>query len=130
MNGPWYENSGPHIEEVYKDIMHAGNVMKWLKKFPTENISTITEVGQYEIVKAGGKNLCYGSFRGYATFVRKDIIENIVSEFKKRKKAIDIINQSSILYNWINNILYRPPLNNIKKGLRYENVKSDFEKFQ
>ena len=129
MNGPWYENSGPHIEEVRKDIMHSSNIMKWVRLYTTENIYTIEEVGDWEIIKAGGKNLCYGSFRGYATFTRKEIINEIVSTLKKRKTAIETLNKSNILSNWINYKLYHPPINN-SKGLRYNSVKHDFQKHQ
>ena len=129
MYGPWYENSGPHIEEVRKDIMHSSNIMKWVRLYTTENIYTIEEVGDWEIIKAGGKNLCYGSFRGYATFTRKEIINEIVSTLKKRKTAIETLNKSTILSNWINYKLYHPPINN-SKGLRYDSVKHDFQKHQ
>lgn len=129
-DGPWYESSGPDIEEVRRDIMHASNVMKWLKKFPTENISTVSEVGDYEIIKAGGKTLCYGSFRGYATFVRKDILNDIVTTFKKRENAIKKLNTSIIVSNWINDMLYRPPTENNSTGLRYHVIKTTFEKHQ
>ncbi len=129
-DGPWYESCGPDIEEVRRDIMHASNVMKWLKKFPTENILTVSEVGDYEIIKAGGKTLCYGSFRGYATFVRKDILNDIVTTFKKRENAIKKINTSIIVLNWINDRLYRPPSKNNSVGLRYHLVKTTFEKHQ
>ena len=129
MNGPWYENSGPHVEEVRKDIMHSSNIMKWVRLYTTENIYTIEEVGDWEIIKAGGKNLCYGSFRGYATFTRKEIINEIVSTLKKRKTAIETLNKSTILSNWINYKLYHPPINN-SKGLRYDSVKHDFQKHQ
>lgn len=130
MNGPWYESCGPDIEEVRRDIMHASNVMKWLKKFPKENISTVSEVGDYEIIKAGGKTLCYGSFRGYATFVRKDILNEIVLTFKKRENAIKKLNTSIIVSNWINDMLYRPPTENNSAGLRYSNIKKTFEQLQ
>ena len=125
--GRWYESSGPDIEEVRRDIMHASNVMKWLKTFPTENILTISEVGDYEIIKAGGKTFCYGSFRGYATFVRKDILNNIVSTLISRENAIKKINTSIIVSIWINDILYRPPTENNSAGLRYANIKKTFE---
>ena len=130
MNGPWYESSGPDIEEVRRDIMHASNVMKWLKKFPKENISSVSEVGDYEIIKAGGKTLCYGSFRGYASFVRKDILNEIVLTFKKRENAIKKLNTSIIVSNWINDMLYRPPTENNSAGLRYSNIKKTFEQLQ
>ena len=128
--GPWYESCGPDIEEVCRDIMHASNVMKWLKKFPTENILTVFQVGVDEIIKAGGKNLCYGSFRGYATFVRNDILNNIVSELTKRDNAIKKLNTSIIVSNWINDMLYRAPTKNNSAGLRYHVVKTTFEKHQ
>ena len=129
-DAPVYECCGPDIEEVRRDIMHASNIMKWLKNFPTENISTVSEVGDCEIIKAGGKTLCYGSFRGYATFVRKDILNNIVSTLKKRGNAIKKLNNSNILSIWINDILYRPPNKNKSTGLRYVDVKNTFEKNQ
>ena len=129
-DGPWYESSGPDIEEVRRDIMHASNVVKWLKKFPTENISSLSEVGDCKIIKAGGKTLCYGSFRGYATFVRKDILNEIVSTLKKRENAIKKLNTSIIVSNWINDILYRPPTENNSAGIRYDNIKKTFEEKQ
>mgnify|MGYP001448310415 CR=1 FL=1 len=127
---PFYETCGPDIEEVRRDIMHASNVMKWLKKFPTENISTVSEIGDCEIIKAGGKTLCYGSFRGYATFVRKDILNNIVSELTSRENAIKKLSNYTILSIWMNNILYRPPTKNNATGLRYDNIKKTFEQHQ
>ena len=129
MDGPWYVNSGPHIEEVRKDIMHSSNIMKWVRLYTTENIYTIEEVGDWEIIKAGGKNLCYGSFRGYASFTRKEIINEIVSTLKKRKTAIETLNNSTILSNWINYKLYHPPIDN-SRGLRYDSVKQNFQKHQ
>ena len=129
-DAPVYECCGPDIEEVRRDIMHASNIMKWLKNFPTENISTVSEVGDCEIIKAGGKTLCYGSFRGYATFVRKDILNNIVSTLKKRENAIKKLNTSIVVFNWINDILYRPPNKNKSTGLRYVDIKNTFEKNQ
>ena len=129
-DGPWYESCGPDIEEVRRDIMHASNIMKWLEKFPTENISTVSEVGDCEIIKAGGKTLCYGSFRGYATFVRKDILNEIVLTFKKRENAIKKLNTSIIVSNWINDMLYRPPTENNSTGLRYAIIKKTFEEQQ
>lgn len=130
MDAPVYESCGPDIEEVRRDIMHASNVMKWLKKFPKENISSVSEVGDYEIIKAGGKTLCYGSFRGYASFVRKDILNEIVLTFKKRENAIKKLNTSIIVSNWINDMLYRPPTENNSAGLRYSNIKKTFEQLQ
>ena len=94
-----------------------------------ENIYTIEEVGDWEIIKAGGKNLCYGSFRGYASFTRKEIINEIVSTLKKRKTAIETLNNSTILSNWINYKLYHPPIDN-SRGLRYDSVKQNFQKHQ
>ena len=130
MNGPWYENSGPHIEEVRKDIMHASNIMKWLRLYPTENIDTIEEIGSCEIIKAGGKTLCYGSFRGYATFTRKEIINEIISTLNKRKIAKETLSKSRILSMWINDRLYRPPTENNLQGLRYNSVKQNYQKYQ
>ena len=130
MNGPWYENNGPHIEEVRKDIMHASNIMKWLRLYPTENIDTIEEIGNCKIIKAGGKTLCYGSFRGYATFTRKEIINEIISTLNKRKIAIETLSKSRILSMWINDRLYCPPTENNLQGLRYNSVKQNYQKYQ
>ena len=47
---------------------------------------------------------------------------------KKRKLALELLQNNTIILRWMNDVLYRPPgINGKKTGLRYNNVKKSFK---
>ena len=68
MNGTDYENTSPTRDDVLSD----------LKILYPDNEETIN----YVITQYLNKNKSFGSYRGYATFCRKDLIEQINLKLK------------------------------------------------
>ena len=108
----WYEQSGPSKAEAIND---AKNSLK------NETIPeyVIEKCVQSEIDKYGG----LGSYRGYATFTRKTILQKVKHKIKMRKKKISIIEKNSHFQNWMKYVLYRPPDKTLgHKALRYRDA--------
>ena len=134
--GPWYEISGPNRQYVYDDILLVikcslewKNLIQMNQRLPHRvldigNLSLIikncmaTEFDRY-----GG----FGSYRGYGTFTRNTLMKAVkkkLTEDYYKKKAITILQNSTILNIWMNHILYRPP------GSRYKFLMEHFESLQ
>ena len=128
MDGPWYEASGPGMAYVKNDIYR--NIDTYLSRFPLITRQLIEKIFDDEIDKEYDQ---YNgpSFRGYVTFTRRNIIDGIEDKLKGKSSKVDKafcnLKNNVILNNWINYILYRPPTENHKEGLRYNSIKKEFE---
>ena len=133
MDGPWYETSGPNRQYVYDDIflvMKCSLEWKRLTKMKQKLPYIFLDIGNLSLIikdcmatefdKYGG----FGSYRGYGTFTRNNLMKAVkkkLTEDYYKKKAMTILQNSSILDNWMNHILYRPP------GPRFKFHKTSFE---
>tara|TARA_Y100001970_G_C14259451_1_gene878602 strand:- start:3049 stop:3435 length:387 start_codon:yes stop_codon:yes gene_type:complete len=119
MEGPYYETEGPNREYVYLDIM-----LHFKNKLNDKNISysvmnlgylslLIKEKMAEEFDHFGG----FGSYRGYSTFTRRTIIENIMDKIKTRKIAIAYhkLCNSRIMHVLKDSVLYKPGTKRVKK---------------
>ena len=120
MSEPWYQNSGPSREYVYKDIM----------KYFTEKYMYTKNIG-YNIMNYGYLSLIvkkfmaeefdkyggFGSYRGYATFSRKTLLESILKKLETRKfdTACKILCNSRILQVLMNIVIYKPGSRRVKE---------------
>ena len=136
MDGPWYECQGPDRQYVYDDLLLVmKNSLEWKKimEMKQKQPYIFLDIGNLSLIikdcmavefdKYGG----FGSYRGYGAFTRYNLLKDIkkkLTEDYYKKKAITILQNSTILNTWVNHILYRPP------GLRYKIHKSNFEKSQ
>ena len=131
MDGPWYESQGPDMTYVKNDIHR--NIDTYLLRFPQITREFIEKILDDEIQREHNKYGGFGSFRGYATFTRRGITEGIEDKLKEKAAEIDNafckFKNNVILNNWINYILYRPPTETHKKGLRYNSIKKEFESY-
>lgn len=127
MDGPWYESQGPDMTYVKNDINN--NFADYSQRFPNLTHDSIKQILDSEIQREHNRYGGFGSFRGYATFTRRGIIEGIEDKLQERNTAFNVLKNSIILNNWINYILYRPPTENHKKGLRYNSIKKEFESY-
>jgi len=132
MDGPWYEECGPDMAYVKNDIHR--NIDTYLSRFPQITREFIEKILDDEIDKEYDQYHGYTvgpSFRGYATFTRRNIIDGIEDKLKEKSSEVDKafckLKNNVILNNWINYILYRPPTENNKEGLRYNSIKKEFE---
>jgi hypothetical protein len=115
----WYEQHGPSTTEVNKlltdALLHANH-----KFISHDNIKSIVN----DIIEE--EQTGWGSYRGYYTFVHRDLIKkctvkiNIVIKTLARKKIIHFLNNS----NWIQDRLYRPD------GLRWKQVQATLQSHQ
>ena len=111
-----YENHGPSKEDAIKDAK---------KTFKNKKVPdfVIEKNVQFEINRYGG----LGSFRGYCTYTRKSIENNINKDMLIIEEKIKIIEQNMYFQMWMNHILYRCPDKSHKfKVLRYEDASKDF----
>ena len=119
MDGPYYESAGPNREYVYLDIM-----LHFKDKLNDKNISySIMNLGYLSLLikktmaeefdNYGG----FGSYRGYATFTRRSIIENIMDEIPNRKIAVAYhkLCNSRILHVLKDSVLYKPGTKRVKE---------------
>jgi hypothetical protein len=119
MSGPWYETTGPSREEVYQDIM-----IHFTEKYMcTKNIGynimnygylslMVKKIMAEEFDKYGG----FGSHRGYQTFARRTLIEDIMEKLKIRKVEIayKILCNSNIMNILMNSVIYKPGNKRVK----------------
>ena len=76
MSGPWYEVESPNLEYVIKDITNLTPKFKELFKSKTEEeIKKAINTSIENQLK--NNNNSFGSYRGYATFARPEIITEI-----------------------------------------------------
>jgi hypothetical protein len=70
--GPWYEETGPSYEDVFKDLFNS-----------TSNIITDDEQRKkiIEIVLPIGEKYEFGSWRGYATFLKSGYVDKIARKY-------------------------------------------------
>ena len=130
MDGPNYESEGPNREYIYLDMM-----LHFKNKINDKNIS-------YSVMNLGYLSLLikktmaeefdnygdFGSYRGYATFTRRSIIENIMDELPTRKKYIAYhkLCNSRIMHVLKDSVLYKPGTKRVKE--LEENFKSNMSK--
>ena len=110
-DGPWYECTGPSIEEArneFKNYKINDDIVPYF---------IIYSCIQHEYDKYGG----LGSWRGWGTFTRPSIKKEIAIEYQKICNLRDCLDNSSIFMNYLYDRLYKPG------GLRYNNVKFNFE---
>ena len=129
MAEPWYQTRGPDREYVYNDIMKCfkENFM-YTKNFGYNIVNygylslMVKKIMAEEFDKYGG----FGSFRGYATFARRTLIEGIIEKLKTRKVEIayKILCNSTILHILMNSVIYKP---NTKRVKELENKFNDFK---
>lgn len=111
MSGPWYECSGPSMDDAKNEFKNYKIKDDIIPDFIIERCI------QREHEKYGG----FGSWRGWATFTRSSIKKDIAVEYQKICNLRDSLDNSSIFMNYVYDRLYKP------KGLRYNNVKFNFE---
>ena len=97
MSESWYEMNGPSRKEVYKDMMNHFT-QKYLF---TRNIGyNIMNYGHLSLIvkklmaEEFDKYGVFGSYRGYATFTRRTLIEGLMEKLKTRKLEIAFILRS------------------------------------
>ena len=136
MDAPWYECEGPNRQYVYDDIllvMKSSLEWKRLVQIKQKLPYIFLDIGNLSLIikdcmteeydKYGG----FGSYRGYGSFTRNNLMKAVKNKLTKeyyRKKALSILKNSTILYTWMNHILYRPP------GPRYNFHMQRFENMQ
>ena len=115
MAGPWYECSGPTIHDAhdaFKNFKINGVIVP---------VSIVERCINDEYIKYNG----FGSWRGWETFARRDIIQNCIDEFENLNNLVSKLKGNKIILCWINDRLYRPT-----DGLRYNQVKNEFNKLK
>jgi hypothetical protein len=136
---PSYQSTGPNNDYIYKDIMiHFSSLTPSLTRrhqhphrchldtniaYSIMNLGYLSLLVKEEINKEYKKYGCFGSYRGYASFARKNIIENIMDNIETRKKSIAYhkLCNSSIVHVLKDSVLYKPG------SKRVEGLKQDFE---
>jgi hypothetical protein len=115
MAAPWYECSGPTLDDAYKEF----------KNFKIDNIivppSIVNRCIQYEYTKYGS----FGSWRGWVSFARRNIVQECNDEFTHLNKLVSKLKGNKIILNWVNDRLYRPT-----DGLRYNQVQDEFNELK
>ena len=114
----WYEQSGPTKAEAINDAKNS---------FKNQDIPeyVIEKCVQTEIDTYGG----LGSYRGYAMFTRKTILQRVNQMIKIRNEKISIIEKNPHFQRWMNYVLYRPPDETLGyKPLRYRDAFDSFSK--
>ena len=123
--GPWYECLGPNYEDVRLDLFTN---FTWynVKNFPDcfTNSNIIKNI-IYKVVPDNRDD--FGSHRGYATFIRQNLYEEVNQELKEY-----MVNQMLKKRAWkklrthllplIIHKLYKP------NGLRFKNCEVEFNK--
>jgi len=126
MDAPYYESDGPNREHVYLDMM-----LHFKDKLNDKNISySVMNLGYLSLLIK--KNMAeeldnyggFGSYRGYATFTRRNIIENIMDQISNRKieVAYHKLCKSRIMQVLKDSVLYKPGTKRVKE--LEENFKS------
>lgn len=134
MDGPWYEQSGPTTDEVIKDMKRVFYI-NYSHNKKILSLTILSQIIAEEVNKVYIKYNGFGSYRGYATFSRRDLLEKIEDRIVEitpqiaRKKICTFFNNNRKFSIWMNDILYRPPPQkegDKPTGLRYGKVKSEF----
>ena len=129
--GPWYESTGPSVQEVkiglksFIDdyIKKYGKIYFNYEKLMSDAISD--EIGNGEFRT---NEYPFGSYRGYHTFVKPNLLKRIIKkiEDKKKERAQKIINRYIMNYFiWPKYLkrFYSPP-----KGKGYLLLMKKYEK--
>lgn len=125
MSGPWYEEQGISTAEVRKQLLTTFLAPKANYKFVSDG--NIKSIVNSVIKQEEQKGVGWGSYRGYYTFVHRDIFKkcnkkiNTLIETLAREKIIQFLNNS----NWISDRLYRP-----EDGLRWKQVQATLQSHQ
>ena len=76
MSGPWYETSGPNVEQVRTDILeHFKNLVCEKKHYKDDEIKQYLSKHLVKIVPDERND--FGSYRGYSCFTKPDIIKKL-----------------------------------------------------
>ena len=122
MSGPWYECESPTKEYVYKDIMKhfSYNLNKSSKiniSYKILNLGYLSIIVKEEIDKEYKKYSGFGSYRGYASFSRRSLIETVMEKIdKKRNEKI----ANSKIIKFILHHLYKP------NGIGFKKMEKEF----
>ena len=120
----WYEENGPNKEEAEKIIgKYIYKKLQDWNQFIPEKIITefIKKEIEYEIKMYGG----LGSYRGFYNSTCNHIIDEVLIKSTKKYNKIKALRKiTPYLMMYIGHQLYKPG------GLRYNNVKNNFETIQ
>ena len=123
MDEPSYQSTGPDNEFVYKDIMKFSGCVwppvgtdpsKYLHDrnigYSVMNLGYLSLLVKEKMAEEFNKYGGYGSYRGYATFTRRSIIESVIDSIiiRKKKIAFHKLCNSRILQVFRDSILYKP----------------------
>ena len=110
MDGPWYEYTGPSIDDARKEF----------KNFKLDKVIVPSSIVERCIQREYEKNGNFGSWRGWATFSRRNIIQDCGDEFINLNILSLKLKENRILLHWVNDRLYKPG------GMRYNQVRDEF----
>ena len=111
MYDSWDERSGPSIVDARNEF----------KNFKLDGITVPESIVERCIHREHAKYDGFGSWRGWATFSRRSIVQECIDEFNNLNTLASKLHGNIIILNWINDRLYRPG-----DGLRYSNVRDSF----
>ena len=129
MNETWYLSESPGREYVYKDMMNHFKLTENSKLNKKNFVHAFMNIGylsllvKEKLAEEYDKYGSFGSYRGYTTFARKTIIENVLNELEDREKKMALVyfQNSSLLSNYINHYLFKP------NSKRVKNLKKEFD---
>ena len=129
--GPWYEHSGPSVQEVKIGLKSfIDDYIKKYGKIYFDYEKLISDVINDEIrsITISPDEYPFGSYRGYHTFVKPNLLKRIIKkiENKKKERAQKIINRYIMNYFiWPKYLkrFYSPP-----KGKGYLLLMKKYEK--
>jgi len=125
---PWYEMTGPGLDEVIKIVKSH----KHFKEIDVEKYNDLIEdVIDKEYIKYSG----FGSYRGFYTFTLNTLVNDVEKAILnkiKYKISFRRLTHSIMIKNWVNHVLYRlpEPNSNEKMGLRVGYHKTNFNEYK
>ena len=116
MDEPFYESIGPDYIEVRKDVkkrFYNPNGLCIVSVQP-KYISLVDKIIE-EIIPENRND--FGSYRGYATFTRRTLIEGLLEKLETRKLEIAyrILCNSRIMIVLMNSVIYKPGTKRVKQ---------------
>ena len=135
MSAPWYEENSISINYVQNDMKSTFFIhhtrptfMKLVELVKIIDKHIEKEYKKYK--KYNGVGFGRVSYLGYVKSIRNNLVLDIKKEMdkKKRKLALELLRNNTIILHWMCDVLYRPPgITGKKTGLRYNNVENSFE---
>ena len=132
MSGPWYESQGPNKEYVYKDIMEHFTKSHMFTNnigYNIMNYGYLSLLVKKLINEEYNHSYAFGSYRGYATFTRKTLIESILEKLETRKLEIayNILCNSRVMHILMNSAIYKPGKQRVKLlESKFNKIKRDY----